>query len=234
MMDHEEAVRRTATERYLLGELTEEECSAFEAHFFDCPECARDVRAASVFLEGAATAPGLHPAPAWREALGRLRRALTDAPAAWRLRPLPAAAFAVLFSIAGYGGYQALVVVPRLRLELARADAPQTVPWQFLSVSRSERPVVNLPADSHRLGLTLSRSSPREYPFYRCEVLDANGRLLESAVIPAPPSGDELHLLLPARRLQPGRTVVVLAGRETKDAAEPEVELARYELVLVR
>lgn len=51
-MDHTEAIATQATERYLLGELNAEETSAFEEHYFDCRECADDVRAGTAFFEG--------------------------------------------------------------------------------------------------------------------------------------------------------------------------------------
>ena len=45
-MDHQEAVRQKATERYLLDELDPELRDQFEEHLFDCQDCALDVRAA--------------------------------------------------------------------------------------------------------------------------------------------------------------------------------------------
>src|ERR1700758_1532691 len=50
-MDHEEAVRQNATERYLLDELDPELRDQFEEHLFDCQECALDVRAGAMFVE---------------------------------------------------------------------------------------------------------------------------------------------------------------------------------------
>src|SRR6266478_5941451 len=50
-MDHEVVVRQKMTERYLLNELDSESRDEFEEHFFDCPECAFDVRAGSAFVE---------------------------------------------------------------------------------------------------------------------------------------------------------------------------------------
>lgn len=46
-MDHQSAVDRNLTERYLLGELDSAESADFEAHFFECPICAEDVRRAT-------------------------------------------------------------------------------------------------------------------------------------------------------------------------------------------
>ena len=50
-MDHQEAVRQNATERYLLDELDPELRDQFEEHLFDCQDCALDVRAGAMFVE---------------------------------------------------------------------------------------------------------------------------------------------------------------------------------------
>src|SRR5215475_2656073 len=50
-MDHADAMRLNATERYLLNELDNIQLEEFEEHMFDCQECALDVQTASIFLE---------------------------------------------------------------------------------------------------------------------------------------------------------------------------------------
>lgn len=50
-MDHNEAVRQKATERYLLDELDPDVRDQFEEHLFDCRDCALDVRAAAMLVE---------------------------------------------------------------------------------------------------------------------------------------------------------------------------------------
>jgi Putative zinc-finger len=50
-MDHDDAMRSLATEKYLLGELYPELRDQFEAHLFDCQQCAFDLWAAATFLE---------------------------------------------------------------------------------------------------------------------------------------------------------------------------------------
>ncbi len=52
-MDHEEAVRVQAAERYVLGELPAILCEAYEEHHFDCRECAIDVKAGAAFVDAA-------------------------------------------------------------------------------------------------------------------------------------------------------------------------------------
>ena len=43
-MTHQQALDTMAAERYLLDEMTEIEKHAFEEHFFDCADCAHEVR----------------------------------------------------------------------------------------------------------------------------------------------------------------------------------------------
>ena len=50
-MEHSEAISSKAAERYLLGELDDADAEAFEEHFFECAECADDVRDEAVLLE---------------------------------------------------------------------------------------------------------------------------------------------------------------------------------------
>ncbi len=43
-MEHTEAMKSNAAERYLLGELTETEAESFEDHFFECRICGEEIR----------------------------------------------------------------------------------------------------------------------------------------------------------------------------------------------
>ena len=52
-MDHNEAVRLQAAEKYLLGELPKEQHAAYEEHYFDCHACAEELKATVAFLESA-------------------------------------------------------------------------------------------------------------------------------------------------------------------------------------
>lgn len=51
-MEHTEAVKTLACERYLLDELTPEDRDAFEEHYFGCAECAADVKAEAAIVSG--------------------------------------------------------------------------------------------------------------------------------------------------------------------------------------
>ena len=51
-MDHATAIADKSTERYLLGELSAAEADAFEEHYFDCAECADDLRVGVQVMSG--------------------------------------------------------------------------------------------------------------------------------------------------------------------------------------
>ena len=52
-MGHDEAVRKRVAEKYVLGELSPALREEYEEHFFDCQECALDVKAAAGFVDNA-------------------------------------------------------------------------------------------------------------------------------------------------------------------------------------
>jgi hypothetical protein len=91
-MDHSEAVEKQAPERYLLNEMAIEDREAFEEHFFDCPECAADLRAESALIAGV-----------------RLRKARRQ-PQRWAFWSSSVAAALLAVVV----GYQNVVVIPRL------------------------------------------------------------------------------------------------------------------------
>src|SRR4051794_34622591 len=62
-MDHSQALSSHASERYLLGDMSEPERFDFEAHYFDCGDCAADVLAGNAFA-GAVRAVSAEPVSA--------------------------------------------------------------------------------------------------------------------------------------------------------------------------
>lgn len=52
-MNHQDALRLQATEKYVLGELLGAQRDMFEMHYFNCPECALDLLSAATFVDTA-------------------------------------------------------------------------------------------------------------------------------------------------------------------------------------
>jgi anti-sigma factor RsiW len=54
-MNHDDAIREQAVERYLLGELAEDARVRFEEHFFDCTVCASELTTGTLFVDALRT-----------------------------------------------------------------------------------------------------------------------------------------------------------------------------------
>src|SRR5262245_49655619 len=117
-MDHSEAVRLQAAEKYVLGELQGAVRDEYEEHYFGCVECAADVKATAAFAamsraafrEDAVAAPSAKPAPVPRLSWAQRFR--------WAFAAVPA--FAVLLLVVFY---QNGVTIPELRNKASLAAA---------------------------------------------------------------------------------------------------------------
>jgi len=235
-MDHADATLTGAAERYVLGEMEEQERERYEAHFFGCAACADEVRAAARFVENAR--PLLHAAPT--PARGVDRSSAAAASSSWwtsllaSFRPLPLGAAAAGLLLVSLIGYQMLILVPSLRQQLREAEGLQTAPSYFLSIARGAAPVITVSANERVVSLTLSRTFDRAFPFYRFDVQDASGRSIMSDTLRARTAGDELQILLPLRGLPAGSYVIVVAGLESESSRTPASDFARYPFTLDR
>src|SRR5258707_11672555 len=50
-MDHSETIQLQAAVKYVLGELTPAQREEYEEHYFDCAECAMDIKALATFAD---------------------------------------------------------------------------------------------------------------------------------------------------------------------------------------
>jgi len=201
-MDHEEALRIQAPEKYLLGEFSELERDQFEDHFFDCQACAAEVRAGAVFEANARAVfadqardratPALAPRPAsqvsWRDWLG--------------LRPALAGAWALSLLLLAGVSYQTLVY----RARLAEMNAPQTFePLLLRADTRGDEQTVKPAANARFLSLALQLPPELNAPSYDCRVVNEAGSLVLALTSPAPAPGMPLYLLIPASQFHSGR-----------------------------
>jgi hypothetical protein len=111
-MDHNEAVRLEAAEKYLLGELPKEQHAAFEEHYFDCSACAEEMKATIAFIESARRVTREDASQAIEEK--RLAPVLPKK-RGWFAWLRPAFAVPVLAALLLFVGYQNGVTIPRLK-----------------------------------------------------------------------------------------------------------------------
>src|SRR5438093_9115401 len=109
-MDHNGAIRLQAAVKYVLGELSQVQRDEYEEHYFDCAECATDIKALATFAD---TTREVLP----QERANQFAKELAPAGGGWLrwLQPIVAVpAFAALLLIIAY---QNTVTIPQARQE---------------------------------------------------------------------------------------------------------------------
>jgi Putative zinc-finger len=215
IMDHREALATDASSRYLLGEMNEPERFDFEAHYFDCAECAQDVRA------GAALARGIREVYAQDEAsVSRSRetpqKSLRPRWLEWLAPASLVPAAATLLLVGSFAGYQALVTIPSLRTSRALA------PIVLRAAARGDEQTIEL-GDKQPysvLSLDVNAADPGTPLVYEIAPANSAARVKGSAV--TPPAGSPLLVVIPHSDLnQAGAWTLIL---RTPQGAE----IARY------
>jgi hypothetical protein len=187
-MTHTDAVRTLAVERYLLDEMPEIERFAFEEHFFDCAECAEDLRAGSTMRS--AVKAGLLPEVGRSEGITLTTTARRWSPSA----VIPWAAAATLALVVGY---QSLAPSGDGRLQI-HALTPVTLRPD----SRGAVPMVSIGPGSDAVTLALDVDAPARSEL-RYILTTSDGARVAEGRITAPPAGTPLLLLLPEWTLTP-------------------------------
>src|SRR5258707_12188967 len=127
-MDHDAVVRLKMTERYLLGELDPDARDEFEEHYFDCPDCALDVRAGALFVEQSKVVLAEKSEPV---SAGLAVTAAIPTKPGWFAWLRPAFAAPVMDLLLAVIGYQSLVMYSKMRQGL---KSPAPLPWAAVTV----------------------------------------------------------------------------------------------------
>ena len=215
-MDHLEAKRLHAAEKYVLGELSADQSDAYEEHYFDCAECAEDVKATLTFVTAGREVFREEPAPVAPKELAPLSRWTS-----W-FRPMIAIpAMAVLLLAIGY---------------YSRTSKPQigviTAPGQTIFSSPSfglrggdrlenEKTVVQVHGnDSVQLHFDFVPSQVQNFSSYTGELQDSASRVPLQFDIPTDRVNKEVNLIVPSGLLRPGDYTLTVFGRDASSAAK--------------
>ena len=207
-MDHTEALRLQAAEKYVLRELPQPLMEEYEEHFFDCAECTLDITAATAF---ASACPEV-----FRE-LDRQKDSQTENGSAFErwfgwFRPVvavPACAVLLLFL-----GYQNAVTIPA-----AKSGAPVAMA-QVYDSSFTLRGGVRGPGDpqvvpvhaTESFGLNFDFTPSKSFDHYTGQLLDESGHSLLQVSLPFGMTNKEVHFVVPAGRVHAGKYNLVIAG----------------------
>src|ERR1039458_2641764 len=221
-MDHSESIRLMAAEKYLLGELTPELREQFEEHFFDCQECALDVRAGAALVEHSKVvlSEPVAASPA-RVPVG------VPAKPGWLPWLRPGLVLPVLAALLMVVAYQNLVTYPQLK---QLASSPQILPWASINVSTRGASATQI---SPRVGvgfhLLVTIPPESRYTSYPFDSSSPSGRLEWSRTIPAASSDEARSIYVPGANQEQGIYKLAVRGNtgsgESSDLGHYSIEV---------
>jgi len=210
-MDHKEAIRLQAAEKYVLSELSGTLRDEFEEHFFECAECALDMKAAASFVD--TTRDVL------RQGVGNVAQEQEETGWIWEryfgwLKPVVAVpALAVLLLALAY---QNFVTVPRLK-SAGSVTKPQLLNSFSLvagNVRGGEATKVQV-REGESFALDFDFLPTKLFDHYICQLQDEAGSSGLQLEIPADKASQEVHLLVTSGLVHSGRYSVVVSGDPT-------------------
>jgi Putative zinc-finger len=231
-MDHAEAREQMLAEKYLLNELPPEIRDAFEEHFFDCPECAFDIRAGAAFVnEAKAQLPALTASSSQGSGVGAgfadKKRNGRFSLSGW-LKPLfasPVFAAPVFATLLLVVGYQNLVTYPAMRTALTE---PRLLPSVALHTGSRGGTRTAVQAD-RKQGVALVVDVPEQaaYASYAVDLYNPQGKLAWTRKISIAEIGTDdgtLTVAIPGPGLTEGTYSLAISGI---GPADQRTEIAR-------
>ena len=222
-MNHQEALREMAVERYLLGELSGTSLDSFEEHLFECPECAIDVKNGISFIGAARTELG-KPGNVASPQVERERRWIS-----WLTNPrilVPALA-ACLILLA----FQTFVLQPRMKVEVARAQTPAVLnPLVLANAGARGDSVPEVVAPEHgSFVISLDVPTTGSFSGYRCSLYGPDGTVLWQTAISPEQARDALFIGMPTDKTKEGLNTFLIQGLSANaGTSDTLVDLARY------
>ena len=211
-MDHAQAIQTQAAEKYLLGEFSATQQEEFAEHFFDCDECAKDVRLTALFMD---TAKRVMAADLGDKPNLTVKKSSSGWHSAWYAVAASIALLAVIL-------YQNVVTIPKLR----SFAAPQAL--EYFSIvgmgSRGAGQTAVSPSHERPFILLADIPSHENIDRYRCEILSADGKTVLSIDVPEALARKTVPLLIPASTLPRGTYSFAISGRTKEDPAFAQLE----------
>ena len=234
-MDHNEAIRLQAAEKYVLGELPPAVRDAYEEHYFDCAQCAIDVKAAAALVDAGRDIlrTQRNEAPSTGKAASVAK---TSGGWFFWLRPAFAVpVFAVLLLVIGY---QDLVTISQAKKDLALSGG-ELVTSSFSLQMANVRGGNEVKIQIHRdepFALKFDFTPSKTFGNYLCELQDNSGSSLLRQIVPGSSTNKEAELAIRGGLVKPGSYNLVFTGvpSSSSQGSGEEVLRLRFSVEFLR
>jgi hypothetical protein len=220
-MDHLEAKRLHAAEKYILGELSSEQRDAYEEHYFDCAECAEDVKATLAFVtagrEFVREQPVLAPSVPEKPSPSRHW-------SSWFRPVIAVPAMAALLLAVGYYTLPSKSLTGEITAPGRSLVASPSFGLRGGDRLESEKTVVQVrQSEAFQLHFDFVPAQDHNFASYTGELQDHSSRVLLQFNIPPDRVNKEVNLVVPAGLLRPGDYALLVFGRDASSSAKSPV-----------
>jgi hypothetical protein len=219
-MDHSEAVKMKAVERYVLGELSSDVREQFEEHCFECVECANDLKALTTFVTAGRIV--------FEEGdqVAEQRAEEGERSWGWRKWFRPAVMIPAVGALAAIVIFQAAVTIPGLKKETARESGAQVYgsSYRVQGATRGESNSRVAIAPNESFALDFDFTPSNSFPRYKGRLVDESGQSVLTFGVGGEEANKELHLVVPTGVLHPGNYDVVFFGDSGTNSADAKME----------
>jgi hypothetical protein len=222
-MDHSEAVRVNMVEKYLLGELSPDVRDQFEEHYFDCPECAADVRALSTFMATSRTIFNEESAVKTPSTVQKPARV------GWFSWLRPAVAVPAIAALAAVVIFQAAVTIPSLKQQAGMQGRGQVYESSFRlqGSTRGESATTVAISPNQSFALDFDFTPSQTFPSYLGTLVNSSGTTVLTFRVSGDGANKELHLVIPENKVSPGTYNLVFTGEDGAVDSSQKSEVQR-------
>jgi len=216
-MNHNDAVQLKAAEKYVLGELSHSQREEYEEHYFDCGECALDIRAIAAFADTARVVLRQEEESAKQKAGER---------AGWFAWLRPAFAVPAMAALLLVVAYQDFVSLPKARQAAEHGTAqvfaaPFSLQRAGVRGGEAEETKIQIHANEN-LPLKFDFTPRQAFSEYVCQLQDQAGHSLYRVKVPGTFVNQEVHLVIPAGGLKTGKYALVFTAASPASVGNPQ------------
>jgi hypothetical protein len=217
-MDHSEASRLKAAEKYISGELPSDLRDQFEEHYFDCAECAKDLKALATFVTAGRIVFEEEAA-----AKVALRQQQTER-IGWFSWLRPIIAVPAIAALAAVVVFQSAVTIPELKHRIATGPAAQVYESSFRlqGTTRGESISTVTVHRKESFALDFDFTPSRIFHSYKGNLVDPSGQIVLTFTISGEQANKELHLAVPAATVQPEKYHLLFTGENGAISSDPK------------
>jgi hypothetical protein len=220
-MDHQEAIQSNTLEKYILGELSADLREQFEAHYFDCPECAENLKSLSSFVSAGRIC--------FEEA--NAAKDMSRGPIAqwsWLAWLKPAIAAPAILVLAAVILFQAAGTIPPLKEGGRKQLLGQIYQSSFRLQGRTRgetSPKIAV-RRNEAFALDFDFIPARSFPDYKGNLIDPSGHSALEFDIRGEEANKQLYLVIPGDELRAGSYELVFTGQSATQRADEVLRLS--------